>query len=131
MNPTLIYDFQSLLSELFIEKRTWSQSHKVLLCIAKLLVPSGLFTEKRKSFYRSSVFSGFIAFALKMNVKFSRSSLSTRGVKHWIFLDLEVVLSWYLRWVMFRVQKTFSKILVNKWSLLFQKGTQVRGFTFF
>ena len=46
-------------------------------------------------------------------------------------MDLQVVSTWYLRWVMFRVQNTFLKNLVSKWSLLFQKATQTGFFEFF
>ena len=66
-----------------------------------------------------------------MNVKFPRTGLYPEGVKNKISPDVDIVLTWYLRWAHFMGQTSLSKFLVNMWSLLFQKGTQPGILNFF
>ena len=49
-----------------------------------------------------------------MNVKFPRTGLYPEGVKNKISPDVDIVLTWYLRWAHFMGQTSLSKFLVNK-----------------
>ena len=50
----------------------------------------------------------------KMNVKFSKTGLWARGVKNKISQDVDIVLTWYLRWESFMRQKQFSQFFVYR-----------------
>ena len=66
-----------------------------------------------------------------MNVVISKGVPQPHDLQNRIFYDLVMIIAWYLGWGDFKAWQTFSKFLVNRWSLLFQKGTQVGILNFF
>ena len=50
---------------------------------------------------------------INVNVKFPRTGLYPEGVKNKISPDVDIVLTWYLRWAHFMGQTSLSKFLVN------------------
>ena len=70
--------------------------------------------------YELSVFSG--RKKVKMNVVISKGVLHPRDLQNRIFLELVMIMTWYLGWGNFRAWKTFSEFLVNRCWLNFDIG---------
>ena len=57
-----------------------------------------------------------------MNVVISKGVLHPRDLQNRIFLELVMIMTWYLGWGDFRAWKTFPEFLVNKCWLNFDIG---------
>ena len=59
---------------------------------------------------------------MNLNVVISKGVLHPRDLQNRIFLELVMIMTWYLGWCDFRAWKTFSEFLVNNCWLNFDIG---------